>query len=71
MWHENYDKVVWFSAVTTQFMWGPHGVTGFNYLFAYQEFGDMGLSGNDLDEWKWKLKVMESEALRIINRPEN
>lgn len=31
----------------------------------------MGLSGTDLDEWKWKLKIMESEALRIINRPLN
>ena len=29
----------------------------------------MGLTGNDRDEWKWKLRIMESEALRIINRP--
>lgn len=28
----------------------------------------MGLSGDVLDEWKWKLKIMEAEALYHINR---
>lgn len=28
----------------------------------------MGLSGDQLDEWKWKLKAMESEALYHLNK---
>jgi hypothetical protein len=50
-------------------MWGAFGATGFNYMLAYKEFDDMGLVGEVRDEWKWKLKIMESEALRHINRP--
>ncbi len=53
----------------TQFNYNGFGATGFNYAVAYQDFDDMGLTGPERDEWKWKLKVMESAALGIINRP--
>lgn len=52
----------------SQFNYGAFGVTGFNYAIAYRDFDDMGLTGHQLDEWKWKLKVMESEALSHINK---
>lgn len=60
---------MWFISVGTQFNYNGFGATGFNYLFAHKEFDDMGLVGHERDEWKWKLKVMEAEALRHINKP--
>lgn len=52
----------------TQFVYNAVGATGFNYSVAYRDFDDMGLTGHQLDEWKWKLKAMESEALWYINK---
>lgn len=52
----------------TQFRSSGFGVAGFDYAVAYQDFRDMGLSGDDLDEWKWKLKVMEAAALSHFNK---
>jgi len=43
--------------------------TRFDYAVAYRDFDDMGLVGDERDEWKWKMKVMEGAALAIINRP--
>lgn len=69
MWDENYEQALWFGFLSTQFLYTQGVATGFNYVVAYRDFDDMGLTGSDLDEWKWKLRIMESEALRIINRP--
>lgn len=69
MWDENYEQVIWFSSLSTQFHYTSGVATGFNYMLAHKEFDDMGLVGDIRDEWKWKLRIMESEALRIINRP--
>lgn len=52
----------------SQFVYNGFGATGFNYSVAYRDFDDMGLSGTIRDEWKWKLKVMESESLKNINK---
>lgn len=52
----------------SQFNFNSCGATGFNYIVAYRDFEDMGLTGTKLDEWKWKMKVMESEALSHINK---
>lgn len=68
VWDENFDQVVWFRSVLTQFNYTQGHATGFNYATAYLDFEHMGLEGRVLDEWKWKLKVMESAALNIINR---
>lgn len=68
MWHENYEQVTWFRSMMSQFVYNGFGATGFNYSVAYRDFDDMGLSGTIRDEWKWKLKVMESESLKNINK---
>lgn len=52
----------------TQFVYNAFGATGFNYAVAYRDFEDMGLTGDKLDEWKWKMKVMESAALSHLNK---
>jgi hypothetical protein len=67
-WDENFDALHWFRSNLTQFVYNGFGATGFNYAIAYRDFDDMGLSGDQLDEWKWKLKVMESEALYHMNK---
>lgn len=69
VWEENHEAVTWFNSMMTQFNYTEAGATGFNYAIAYRDFDDMGLTGHKLDEWKWKLKVMEREALRQINKP--
>jgi hypothetical protein len=69
VWDENYEQVMWFTNVGTQFVYNGFGATGFNHLLAHKEFDDMGLIGIERDEWKWKLKIMESEALKHINKP--
>lgn len=69
VWDENFDQVIWFRSMLSQFNNNGYGATGFNYAVAYRDFDDMGLSGDRLDEWKWKLKVMESAALTHINKP--
>ena len=61
--------VVWFSSLSTQFHNNGYGYTGFNYVIAYRDFDDMGIDGDKRDEWKWKMKVMESEALKHLNKP--
>ena len=68
IWHESYDQVMWFRSMMSQFHYNGFGATGFNYAVAYQDFRDMGLAGIELDEWKWKMKVMESEALSRMNK---
>ena len=68
MWHENYDQVVWFRSLSTQFNYTDNAVTGFNFMLALREFDDMGLAGVTRDEWKWKTKVMEAEALKHLNK---
>ena len=37
-------------------------------MLALREFDDMGLAGVTRDEWKWKTKVMEAEALKHLNK---
>lgn len=69
VWHENYDNVVWFRSMMSQFNYTGFGASGFNYTVAYRDFDDMGLMGDKRDEWKWKLKVMEGAALKHINKP--
>lgn len=69
MWHENYEQVLWFMSVGTQFNYSAFGAIGFNHLFAHKEFDDMGLVGDERDEWKWKTKIMESESLKHLNKP--
>lgn len=51
----------------SQFHYNDSGATRFDYAVAYQDFDDMGLVGVKLDEWKWKMKVMERAAIKKIN----
>lgn len=72
VWRENYRQAIWFRSMLSQFHYSAIAgagliATGFNYDVAYRDFDDMGLTGVELDEWKWKLKVMESAALKNIN----
>jgi hypothetical protein len=53
----------------SQFHYNGFGATGFDYNVAYRDFADMGITGQALDEWKWKMKVMEQEVLRQANKP--
>ena len=69
VWDENWDAVLWFRQLMTQFNYTDRGATGFNYSLAYRDFYDMGLQGVERDEWKWKMRIMEAEALEHINRP--
>ena len=70
MWHELYDQVIWFRSLLTQFQRDSMGgATRFIYEVAYRDFDDMGLQGHDRDGWKWAMKVMESEALKWLNKP--
>lgn len=69
VWDENYEQLVWFRSMLSQFVYNGPAATGFNYAVAYRDFDHMELSGTQLDEWKWKLKVMEREALYHINKP--
>ena len=62
------EPVYWFRSRMSQFVYNGFGATGFNYIVAYRDFEDMGLTGVQLDEWKWKLGVMESEALHQFNK---
>lgn len=61
---------MWFQSMITQFHYTGYGASGFNYSVAYRDFDDMGLTGIELDEWKWKLKIMESAALKFLNKPD-
>lgn len=69
VWDENQEQALWFAGLSTQFVFNAHGAVGFNHMLAHKEFDDMGLVGTQRDEWKWKLKIMELEALRHINKP--
>lgn len=69
VWHENYEQIVWFCSLGTQFIFGPGGAIGFNHILAHKEFDVMGLIGDERDEWKWKMRIMELEALKHINKP--
>jgi hypothetical protein len=68
VWDENWPCIMWFRSSLTQFRYNDHGATGFDYSIAYKDFDDMGHKGDVLDEWKWKLRVMEAEALSRINK---
>ena len=68
VWHENHEPLVWFRSMLSQFVYNGPRATGFNYAIAYRDFDDMGFTGTKLDEWKWKLKVMEAAALTHLNQ---
>lgn len=69
VWDENYEQLIWFRSMLSQFHYNGFGATGFDYNVAYRDFADMGITGQALDEWKWKMKVMEQEVLRQANKP--
>lgn len=68
LWHENRDIVAWFKTVTTQFVNNGYGVTSFNYMLAYREFDDMGLTGDIREDWKRKLRILERAYIYEMNQ---
>lgn len=59
-----------FQNIITQWRGGPNGPYALDYNVLYREFDDMGLKGDDREEWKAKFRVIESQALTEIHKPD-
>lgn len=68
VWHENWEIVHWFRTMLTQIVHNGYGYTRLDYNVAYREFDDMGLQGEQRQEWKRKLRVLEGAALSEMNK---
>ena len=70
LWDENEQIFVWFRNVLTQFVYTNAIAIGLNYVVAYRDMDDMGLKGDEREEWKSKMRILERAALRHINSPD-
>lgn len=63
VWDENWDIVMWFRTMFSQFEHNGYGYTRLDYNVVYREWDDMGIDGQQRVEWKRKLRVLEDCTL--------
>lgn len=68
VWPENWPAFRLFSSLTTQ--WRTAGMTGayvgLDYNVLHRELDDLGLTGEERQQMKDDIRVMEREALRVM-----
>lgn len=69
VWPENWEIVQWFRTVQSQFEHNGYCYVRLDYSIAYRDFDDMGITGEKRNEWKRKLRILESAALNELNKP--
>lgn len=68
VWDENWDILFWFRGILSQIVHNGYCYTRLDYNVAYREFDDMDIHGEQRQEWKRKLRVLEAAALAEMNK---
>ena len=68
IWPENQESIALFSSLSTQWrMGGMGGPTGFDYNVLFARMAQLGLTGADHERLFQDIRVIESEALQLLN----
>lgn len=63
VWPENWPAALLFCHLQTQWVPGPNGVLGINYLVLYHKLDRMGLEPDEYAQFEMDVQVMELAAL--------
>ncbi|GAB3763466.1 hypothetical protein GCM10028796_17000 [Ramlibacter monticola] len=66
VWPENWQSFELFASLSTQWRVGMNGPTGLDYSVLHRELDDLGLSGDERQQTKADIRVMEQEALTVM-----
>lgn len=66
IWPENYVSWAVFRSIDTQWLVGPGGAYGLNYLVLHRELDDLGLAGEEREQMKHDIRQMERSALKAM-----
>ena len=67
IWPENMAAIDLFNTLSTQWIVGPGGVTGLNYIPLFSRMDRMKLSEQEYEWMFGDIRVIESEALKALN----
>lgn len=68
LWEENWPAVQLFSQNSTQWIQGPGGPAGLNYVVLFHELDRRGLSRDEYDDMMACIRHIEQAALAEIHR---
>lgn len=68
IWPENQQAINLFTSISTQWRVGAGGPTGLDYNVLFTRMARMGLSDERYEQLFEDIRVIESEALRILNK---
>jgi len=68
VWPENMPAINLFSTLSSQLIFGPGGATGLNYMPLFARMDRLKLSEQDYEQLFDDIRVIESEALSIMNK---
>lgn len=66
LWPENKPALDLYSRIVTQWRVGAGGPVGLDYAVVYREMDDLGLAGEEREEMKAAIRVIEGAALRTM-----
>lgn len=68
VWPDNWDAVLLFDSLSSQWRSGPSGVYGLDYNVLYRKMDRMGLSPDRYDELEDEIRILEQAALHEIHK---
>ncbi len=68
IWPENHQAINLFTSISTQWRVGAGGPTGLDYNVLFTRMARMGLSDEQYEQLFDDIRVIESEALSILNK---
>jgi len=71
VWPDNWQAVMLYVAMSTQWRTGPGGAVGLDYNVLYHKLDRLKLSAERYDELEAEVAAMENEALSIMHSPKD
>lgn len=68
VWPENWDAILLFDAIGSQWRVGPSGPYGLDYNVLYRKMDRMGLTPERYDELEDQIQIMEDAALEEMRK---
>ena len=68
IWPDNWDAVILFDAISTQWRVGAYGPTGLDYNVLYHKLDRMNLSAPEYDDMELCISTLESAALETMRK---
>ena len=68
VWPDNWDAILLFDALGTQWLVGPSGPYGLNYLVLYQKMARMNLTPERYDELEEEIRILEAAAVEEMHK---